>query len=104
MDDDELIAALAAELERVADYLILLSRGRVQVAGEVDDLLACHRVLTGPADPARSHHVRPARDRVRRLDTGRLRDRRPGRHAHRRDRLAGPPPGGLNPRQPAAGG
>ncbi len=38
-----------AELERVADYLILLSRGRVQVAGEVDDLLASHRVLTGPA-------------------------------------------------------
>ncbi len=37
------------ELERVADYLILLSRGRVQVAGEVDDLLASHRVLTGPA-------------------------------------------------------
>jgi ABC-2 type transport system ATP-binding protein len=38
-----------AELERVADYLILMSRGSVQVAGEVDDLLACHRVLTGPA-------------------------------------------------------
>src|SRR5690242_6655844 len=38
-----------AELERVADYLILLSRGRVQVAGDVDDLLAGHRVLTGPA-------------------------------------------------------
>jgi len=38
-----------AELERVADYLILMSRGMVQVAGEVDDLLACHRVLTGPA-------------------------------------------------------
>ena len=41
-----------AELERVADYLILMSRGRVQVAGEVDDLLACHRVLTGPAAEA----------------------------------------------------
>jgi len=41
-----------AELERVADYLILMSRGRVQVAGEVDDLLASHRVLTGPADEA----------------------------------------------------
>ena len=41
-----------AELERVADYLILLSRGRVQVAGEVDDLLAGHRVLTGPAAEA----------------------------------------------------
>jgi ABC-2 type transport system ATP-binding protein len=40
------------ELERVADYLILLSRGRVQMAGEVDDLLASHRVLTGPAAEA----------------------------------------------------
>ncbi len=38
-----------AELERVADYLVLVSRGSVQVAGEVDDLLASHRVLTGPA-------------------------------------------------------
>jgi ABC-2 type transport system ATP-binding protein len=38
-----------AELERVADYLVLLSHGRVQVAGEVDELLANHRVLTGPA-------------------------------------------------------
>ncbi|HUC21517.1 MAG TPA: ABC transporter ATP-binding protein [Streptosporangiaceae bacterium] len=41
-----------AELERVADYLILLSLGRVQVAGEVDDLLGSHRVLTGPASEA----------------------------------------------------
>jgi ABC-2 type transport system ATP-binding protein len=38
-----------AELERVASYLILVSRGGVQVAGVVDDLLAGHRVLTGPA-------------------------------------------------------
>jgi ABC-2 type transport system ATP-binding protein len=38
-----------AELERVADYLVLVSHGRVQVAGEVDALLARHRVLTGPA-------------------------------------------------------
>jgi ABC-2 type transport system ATP-binding protein len=38
-----------AELERVADYLILMSTGRVQLAGEVDDLLASHRMLTGPA-------------------------------------------------------
>jgi ABC-2 type transport system ATP-binding protein len=41
-----------AELERVADYLILMSEGRVQVAGEVDGLLARHRVLTGPATNA----------------------------------------------------
>jgi ABC-2 type transport system ATP-binding protein len=30
------------ELERVASYLILLSRGQVRLAGEVDDLLATH--------------------------------------------------------------
>src|SRR5580765_613520 len=41
-----------AELERVADYLVLLSHGRVQVAGEVDDLLAGHRLVTGPAAQA----------------------------------------------------
>jgi ABC-2 type transport system ATP-binding protein len=55
-----------AELERVADYLILLSRGRVQVAGEVEELLASHRVLTGPAAEADEYagspvvHVRRA--------------------------------------------
>ncbi len=48
-----------AELERVADYLILLSRGRVQVAGEVDDLLASHRMLTGPAAEASMCADRP---------------------------------------------
>ena len=47
------------ELERVADYLILLSRGRVQMAGEVDDLLASHRVLTGPAAVAGRYAERP---------------------------------------------
>ena len=31
-----------------ADYLVLLSRGHIQVVGEVEDLLAHHRVLTGP--------------------------------------------------------
>jgi ABC-2 type transport system ATP-binding protein len=40
------------ELERVADYLVLLSRGEVQVAGEVDDLLSYHRLLTGPTAEA----------------------------------------------------
>jgi len=48
-----------AELERVADYLILLSRGRVQVAGEVDGLLASHRMLTGPAAEADRYTERP---------------------------------------------
>ena len=48
-----------AELERVADYLILMSQGRVQVAGEVDDLLASHRMLTGPAAEADKYAERP---------------------------------------------
>jgi ABC-2 type transport system ATP-binding protein len=41
-----------AELERVADYLIVLNAGRLQVAGRVDHLLATHRVLTGPGSQA----------------------------------------------------
>ena len=41
-----------AELERVASYLILMSGGRVLVAGPVKDLLASHRLLTGPAGQA----------------------------------------------------
>jgi ABC-2 type transport system ATP-binding protein len=41
-----------AELERVAGYLVLVSHGNIQVAGEVEDLLAAHRMLTGPASEA----------------------------------------------------
>jgi ABC-2 type transport system ATP-binding protein len=37
------------ELERVADYLVLVSHGNIKVAGEVEDLLATHCLLTGPA-------------------------------------------------------
>src|SRR6516162_7615533 len=48
-----------AELERVADYLILLSRGRVQVADEVDGLLATHCMLAGPAAEVDRYAGRP---------------------------------------------
>jgi ABC-2 type transport system ATP-binding protein len=41
-----------SDLERVCDYLVLLSGGSVRVAGTVDDLVASHRVLTGPVDQA----------------------------------------------------
>jgi ABC-2 type transport system ATP-binding protein len=45
---------LVADLERVCDYLVVLAASRVQVAGEVDDLLASHHRLTGPRrDPGR---------------------------------------------------
>jgi ABC-2 type transport system ATP-binding protein len=46
------------ELERVADYLVLLSRGRVQLAAEIDDVLARHQVLTGPAAEADAYASR----------------------------------------------
>jgi ABC-2 type transport system ATP-binding protein len=63
MADDGVSVVLSshvlAELERVADYLVLLSRGRVQLAGEVDDLLASHRMLTGPAAEADRYAERP---------------------------------------------
>ena len=39
---------LVADLERVCDYLVVLASSRVQVAGEVDELLATHRRLIGP--------------------------------------------------------
>ena len=41
-----------AELERVADYLVVLGGGELRLAGEVDGLLAEHQVLAGPAADA----------------------------------------------------
>jgi len=43
---------VVSELERVADYLILLAHGRVQMAGAIDDLLAGHALWSGPVDEA----------------------------------------------------
>jgi ABC-2 type transport system ATP-binding protein len=39
---------LVADVERVCDYLVVLVDSRVQVAGEIDELLATHYRLTGP--------------------------------------------------------
>jgi len=56
MTDDGVSVLLSshqvAELERVADFLIVLSRAQLQVAGEVDDLLAGHRLVSGPTAEA----------------------------------------------------
>jgi ABC-2 type transport system ATP-binding protein len=40
---------LVTELERVADYLVVLAGGRVQVMGEIAGLLAHHTMLSGPS-------------------------------------------------------
>jgi ABC-2 type transport system ATP-binding protein len=59
-----------AELERVASYLILLSRGQVRLAGQVRDLLGSHRQLAGPASEAGRYperavvHAQRLEDRV----------------------------------------
>jgi len=45
---------LLADVERVCGHLIVLAAGEVVLAGEVEELLAAHRVLSGPShDPRR---------------------------------------------------
>ena len=39
---------LIADIERVCDHLVLLAASRVQLCGDVETLLAQHRILTGP--------------------------------------------------------
>ncbi len=46
---------LLAELERVADHLILMSGGRIRLDGPVDDLLAGHRLVTTRSGPVSTY-------------------------------------------------
>ncbi|MFD6658546.1 ABC transporter ATP-binding protein [Streptomyces parvus] len=39
---------LVSDVERTCDYVIVLVDSQVQVAGDIDDLVACHHRLTGP--------------------------------------------------------
>jgi ABC-2 type transport system ATP-binding protein len=52
---------LVADLERVSDHIIMLAASRVQLCGDIDDLLAEHRILVGPRKDTtaleRSHRV-----------------------------------------------
>ncbi|WP_156753418.1 ABC transporter ATP-binding protein [Actinokineospora pegani] len=48
---------LLTDLNDVCDHLLLLDKGRVQLCGEIDDVLADHSVLTGPADSEVDAHV-----------------------------------------------
>ncbi|MGH3188449.1 MAG: hypothetical protein ACRDPY_05895 [Streptosporangiaceae bacterium] len=53
---------LVADLERICDYLVVLAASRVQVAGEIEGLLAAHHRLTGSRLGARALPAgRPAR-------------------------------------------
>ena len=44
---------LVAELERVCDHLVLLDGGRVRLAGDIEGVVAEHRLLVGPREAAR---------------------------------------------------
>jgi ABC-2 type transport system ATP-binding protein len=52
---------IVADLERICDRLIILAGGRTQLVGPIEELLAEHRLLTGPrtdaAAVARVHQV-----------------------------------------------
>jgi ABC-2 type transport system ATP-binding protein len=52
---------IVADLERVCDHLVILSRARTVLAGAIEEIVASHRLLTGPrSDPAaiaRVHQV-----------------------------------------------
>jgi ABC-2 type transport system ATP-binding protein len=39
---------LIADIERICDHLILLADSRVQLCGDIETVLAEHRILTGP--------------------------------------------------------
>ncbi|MER7735813.1 ABC transporter ATP-binding protein [Streptomyces erythrochromogenes] len=43
---------ILSELEGACDHLLLVDGGRVRLSGAVDDLVAAHRLLTGPATAA----------------------------------------------------
>jgi ABC-2 type transport system ATP-binding protein len=52
---------LVTDMERVCDHIIILSSSRVQVCGDIDDVLAEHKLLVGPRKDTtaieRDHHV-----------------------------------------------
>jgi ABC-2 type transport system ATP-binding protein len=52
---------IVADLERICDRLIILANGRTQLVGPIEEILAAHRLLTGPrsdaAAVARIHQV-----------------------------------------------
>ena len=42
---------VVADIERICDHVVLLSRGRVRLEGDVEELRASHRLLTGARRP-----------------------------------------------------
>ena len=53
---------IVADLERVCDHLVILSTAEVQLAGEIEGIVASHRVLTGPRTDPVGGRARPRGD------------------------------------------
>jgi ABC-2 type transport system ATP-binding protein len=60
---------VVADLERIADHIVLLSDGRVRLEGNVEALLTSHRLLTGAGRPL--GRIRGVEEVVRRRSSGR---------------------------------
>ena len=60
---------LVADMERITDHLILLAASRVQLCGDIDQLLAEHHVLVGPRK--NSNVVEKTRTVVQAVNTAR---------------------------------
>ncbi|MDX2824159.1 ABC transporter ATP-binding protein [Streptomyces ipomoeae] len=58
---------VVAELEGSCDHLFLLGDGRVRLAGPLDELLAAHTLVTGPAGDLAPHTVVESRTTGRQL-------------------------------------
>lgn len=70
-----------SELERVADYLVLLADGQVRLSGEVDELLLDHRLLIGPSAEADRYDEAPVIHARRAAAQAQLLVRAPSGHA-----------------------
>ncbi|MDT0570939.1 ABC transporter ATP-binding protein [Streptomyces sp. DSM 3412] len=58
---------VVAELEGSCDHLFLLGAGRIRLAGPLDELLAAHTLVTGPAGDLAPHTVVESRTTGRQL-------------------------------------
>ncbi|QIP85790.1 ABC transporter ATP-binding protein [Streptomyces sp. Tu 2975] len=58
---------ILSELETTCDYVLLVDGGRVRLAGETEDLIAAHTLLTGPVADLPDHTVVESRTTGRQL-------------------------------------
>jgi ABC-2 type transport system ATP-binding protein len=69
---------LLSDLREVCDHILLIDEGRVQVDGDIEEVLAQHRILVGPAvDESAVEGTLISATRTERQSTLLLRDAKP---------------------------